>query len=103
MVFFGCAFDMMLMWVSAIITLELMTLSIGLGGPVAPKTTPCPLNVQISLIVDSIFQISAIYGLFWLCFRYDADVGLCYHIFRAHGPITEFRAPCGTFKLPQTS
>ena len=52
--------------------------------------TLCPLNVQISLIVASIFHISAVYGPIGLCFRYDASVGFCYHIFRAHGPITSF-------------
>ena len=33
MVLLGFVLDMMLLWVSAIITLELMTLSIGLGAP----------------------------------------------------------------------
>ena len=92
MVLLGLALDMLLFWVVAIITLDLMTLSIGLGASVAPKRTPCPLNVQITLIVVSISQI---YGFIGLCFGYDASVGLCYHIFRAHGPITGFRGPCG--------
>ena len=55
MVVLGCALDMMLLRVSAIIYLELMTLSLDLGAPGAPKTTIYPLNMQISLIVASIF------------------------------------------------
>ena len=55
MVLLGCALYMMLLWVSAIIYLEFMALSLGLGAPGAPKTTICPLNTQISLIVASIF------------------------------------------------
>ena len=41
------------------------------------------------------FNISAVYGPIGLCFGYDAPVGLCYHISRAHGPITRFRGPWG--------
>ena len=39
--------------------------------------TPYPLNVQISLIVATIFDISAVYGPIRLCFGYDALVGVC--------------------------
>ena len=85
MVLLGCALDMMLLWVSAIISLKPIALSLGLGAPRAPKMTPCPLNVRISLIVASILQISAVYVLIGLGFGYDAPVGLCYHIFKAHG------------------
>ena len=93
MVQFGCALDMITLWVFAIISLELMTLSINLGGPKAPKTTSSPIYVGICLILISTFQISAVYGIIALSFVYDAPVGLCYHIFRAHGPITMFRGP----------
>ena len=48
MVVLGCALDMVLRWVSAIINLKLMALSLGLG---VPEMTPCPVNVGISLIV----------------------------------------------------
>ena len=79
---------MMLLCVFAIITLELMAISLGLGASGAPKMTPCPLNVQISLIVASIFHIPAVYGPIGLCFGYDAPVGFWYLIFKTHGPIT---------------
>ena len=36
------------------------------------------------------FNILAVYGPIRLCFTYYAHVGLCYHISRAHGPITTF-------------
>ena len=85
----------MLLCVSDMISLELMALSLGLGAPGAPKMTPCPLNVRISLIVASILEISSVYGLIGLRFGYDALVGLCYHVFKAHGPITGFRGPWG--------
>ena len=35
------------------------------------------------------FDISAVYGRIGLCFGYGAPVGLCYHISKAHGPITK--------------
>ena len=76
--------------VFAIIALELMAISLGLGASGAPEMTPCPLNVQISLIVASIFHISAVYGPIGLCFGYDAPVGFCYHISRAYSPIISF-------------
>ena len=44
------------------------------------------------------FDISAVYGPIGLCFGYDAPVGFCYHISRAHGPITKFRDPWGPLK-----
>ena len=93
MVQLGCALDMMLLWVSAILSLELMALSLGLGSTGAPKMTQCTLNVQISLIIASIFYFSAVYGPIELCFGYDALIGLCYHNFRAHDPIDRFRGP----------
>ena len=55
MVVLGCALDMVFLWVSANIYLELMALSLGLGAPGAPKMTKCPLNMQISLIVATMF------------------------------------------------
>ena len=71
----GCAFNKMLLCVSAILSLELMTLSLGLGAPKLPKMAPCLPNVQISLSVTSIFHISAVYGPIGLWFEYDAVVG----------------------------
>ena len=50
--------------------------------------TPCLFNAQISLIVASIFHISAVYGPIWLCFGYDAPIGPFYH-----DPIDWFRGP----------
>ena len=79
MIQFCCALNMMLLCVSAIIALELMVLTLGLGASGAPKMTTYPLNVQMSLIVASIFYISAVYSPNWFCFGYDALVGLCYH------------------------
>ena len=55
MVLLGCALDMMPLRVYATTYLELMAPSLDLGAPGAPKTTICPLNMQISLIVASIF------------------------------------------------
>ena len=55
MVLLGCALDMMALRVYATTYLELMAPSLDLGAPGAPKTTICPLNMQISLIVASIF------------------------------------------------
>ena len=89
---FCCALNMMLLCVSAIIALELMALSLGLGA-LAPKITPCHLNVLISLIVASLFHIFAVYCSIGLCFGYDALVGLCYHTSRAHDPIKRFWVP----------
>ena len=78
MVQLGSALDMMLLWVSAILSLKLMALSLGLGSTGAPKMTQCTLNMQISLIVASIFDISAVYSLVGFCFGYIALMGLCY-------------------------
>ena len=87
MVLLGCALDMMPLRVYATTYLELMAPSLDLGAPGAPKTTICPLNMQISLIVAPIY---AIYGLISLCFEYDAPLCLCYHSPRAHGHIIRF-------------
>ena len=59
-VLLGCALNMML---STILALELMTLLLGLGAPGPLKMTPCPLNVQISLILASLW-ISASLEIF---------------------------------------
>ena len=64
-------------------------ISLGLGA-LAPKITPCHLNVLILLIEASLFHIFAVYGSIRFCFGYDSSVGSCYHISRAHGPITRF-------------
>jgi hypothetical protein len=68
----SCALDMMLLLVSAIKYLKFMALSLGLGVLGTPKMSLCPLNVRISLIVASIFYISAVYGPIGLFFGYDA-------------------------------
>ena len=86
MVQLGCAMDMMLLWVSSIISLELMAFLLSLGSTGAPKMILRTLDVQISLIVAPIFHSLAVYGPFWFCFRNDALVGLCYNS-RAHDPI----------------
>ena len=70
-----------------------MALSLGLGSTGTPKMTHCTLNGQISLIVASIFHISAVYGPIRFCFGYDALVGLCYHTSGAHDPINRFKGP----------
>ena len=82
----GCAMDMMLLWVSSIISLELMAFLLSLGSTGAPKMILRTLDVEISLIVAPIFHSLAVYGPFWFCFRNDTLVGLCYN-FRAHNPI----------------
>ena len=82
----GCAMDMMLLWVSSIISLELMAFLLSLGSTGAPKMILRTLDVEISLIVAPIFHSLAVYGPFWFFFRNDALVGLCYNS-RAHDPI----------------
>ena len=93
MVQLGCALDMMLLWVSAIISLELIALSLGLESIGAPKMTQYTLNAQIYLIVASIFHISAVFGPIGFCFEHDALVGLFYHKSKAPDPIKRFRGP----------
>ena len=95
MVLLSCALDMILLWVSAIISLGLMTPSLGLGAPGAPKIIICPQNVRITLILTLIFDISVVYGPIELCFGYDTPGGLSYHLSRAHNPIIRFRGPWG--------
>ena len=72
MVLLGCALDMMPLRVYATTYLELMAPSLDLGAPGAPKTTICPLNMQISLIVASIFLSM----LFMVQFRCDLNMML---------------------------
>ena len=69
--------DTILLCLSAIISLELMAQLLALEANGAHKTIPCPLNVQIFLIVASIFHVSAVYGPIGLWFEYDAVVGVC--------------------------
>ena len=95
MVELSCALDMKLLWVSAIISLGLTTLSLGLGAPGAPKITICPPNERITLVVTLIIDILVVYHQIEPCFGYDTPVGLCYHISEAHGPIHRFRNPWG--------
>ena len=45
----------MLLWVSAVKYLELINLTLGFGAPEDLRMSICPLNMQISLIVASIF------------------------------------------------
>ena len=90
MVQLGCALDSILLCVSAIISLELMARLLALEANGAHKTIPCPLHVQIFLIVASFFYISAVYGPIGLCFGYDVPVGLHYHISRAYAPINSY-------------
>ena len=75
--------------------LRLMTLSLGLGTPGAPKINICPQNMQIASILAIIFDISVVYGPIELCFGHDTPVGVCCHISRAHDPIVRFRGPWG--------
>ena len=89
---------MVLLWVSAIIYLEHMALSLGLGGPRGPKNDYVHLNSRYIAFLASNFDISAVYGCIRFCFGYGAPVGLCYHICGAHAPITRFRDPCGPLK-----
>ena len=77
MVQLGCALDTILLCVSAIISLEPMAGLLGLGAHKTYKTILCPPDVQIFLIVDSIFYISTVYGPIGLCFEYDAVAGFC--------------------------
>ena len=81
MVLLGFGLNMMLLWVSASISQELLALSLGSEAP----GSPCPIIMRISLIVASNFYLSARFGLIELCFGYDA---LCYLISRAHDPMS---------------
>ena len=74
MVQLGCALDTILLCLSAVISLELMA---KFRGPWGHKMILCPLDVQIFLIVASIFYITAVYGPIGLWFEYDAVVGIC--------------------------
>ena len=65
----------------------------------APKMTMSASNFDIQLLLASNFNISAVYGSIGLYFGYDALMGLCYNISRAHGPISRFWAP-KTTKCP---
>ena len=67
-------------WVSAIVHLEHMALSIGLGGPRGPQNDYVHLKPRYIAFLASNFDISAGYGPIGLCFGYDAPVGLCCHI-----------------------
>ena len=95
MVQLSCALEMRLLRVSAIISLGLMTPSLGLRAPGAPKVTMCPPNARITLILTLIFDISFDYGPNELCFGYGTLVGVCYQITRAHSAIIRFRGPWG--------
>ena len=64
-----------------------------MGSIGAPKMTQCTLNAQISLIVASIFHISAVFGPIGFCFEHDALVGLFYHKSKVPDPIKRFRGP----------
>ena len=62
-----------------------------------PSDYVCFKPQSIAFLASN-FDISAVYGRIGLCFGYDAPVGLCYHISRAHAPITRFRGPWGPLK-----
>ena len=95
----GSALDMMLPKVTDTKNLGLMAVLLGLGALGSPKMLlGCP-NTQISLILASIFNISAIYSPIGLCFGYGALVDYYYCISRAHGPIVRFRS-LGALKIP---
>ena len=75
MVLLSCALDMMLLWVSTIISLELMVLSFGLRVPLEP------FNDLVTVKVDSILDLAIILDIFALhrlYFEYDVAVGLFY-------------------------
>ena len=69
--------------------MKLMPLSIGLGIPRGPYSDYVCFKPQSTAFLASNFDISAVYGRIGLCFGYGAPVGLCYHISKAHGPITK--------------
>ena len=96
MVLLGFGLDVMHLQVSGVISLALTALSPGLRAPGAPKMTPCPLNVRICLIVNSMFYIPTSYGPAELCFGYDALLCLGYYISRAHGPFNRFKGHLGS-------
>ena len=73
MVLLSCTLDMMLLWISAIISLELMVLSLALRVPLEP------FNVPVTLIVDSILDLAIIldiYAASRFYFEYDVAVEL---------------------------
>ena len=86
------------LWVSAIVYLEHMALSLGLGGSRGPQNDYVHLKPRYIVFLASNFDILAVYGGIRLGFVYDAPVGLCYYISRAHRPITRFRGPRGPLK-----
>ena len=72
MVLLSCALDMMLLWVSTIISLELMVLSFGLRVPLEPFNDP------VTPKVDSIFDLAItldIYAVSRFYFEFDVAVG----------------------------
>ena len=77
MVVLGCALDMVLLWVSAIVYLEHMALSLGLGGPRGPQNDYVHLKPRYIAFLASNLDISAVYSGIRLCFGYGALVGLC--------------------------
>ena len=73
MVRLSCALDMMLLWVSTIISLELMVLSFGLRVPLEP------FNDAVTPKVNSIFDLAIIldiYAVSRFYFEYDVALGL---------------------------
>ena len=95
MVQLSSTFEIIIIWISAIISLGLMTLSLGLRALEASKITICPTNVQITSILTLIFNIFVVYGQIGLCFGDDTPGGLCYHISWAHDSTKRFRGPQG--------
>ena len=62
MVQLSCALDMILLWVSAIISLGFTTPSLDLGVPRAPEITISPPKLGITSVLNLIFDISVVYG-----------------------------------------
>ena len=75
MVLLSCALDTMLLWVSAIISLKLMVLPLGLRVPLEPFNDPFTLKVNSNLDLAIILDIYAASRFY---FEYDVAVGLFY-------------------------
>ena len=75
MALLSCTLDMMLLWVSIIISQELMVLSLGL------RVLLEPFNDPVTPKVDSIFDLAIILDIYTVSrfyFEYDVAVGFFY-------------------------
>ena len=68
MVILGYALDIVLLWVSAIICLELMALLLGLGVPGGPSNDYVCFKLRHIAFLASNFDISTVFGRIGLCF-----------------------------------